>query len=120
MLELWPDQRHAGQFALGDKVAGAVDHHPGAVEFQAGLDQQRLVHLDAGAGFDRVDEQARDRRLDVEIGSIHGSVPFQEPRLSSTPPVAKAPPTMPRWLFLPRSAFAAPASSDARWRFCWR
>ncbi len=31
-----------------------------------------------------------------------------------------AAPTMPRWLFPPRFAFAAPASSAARWRCCWR
>ena len=65
-----------------------VDHHPGAVELQAGLDQQRLVQLDAGAGLDRVDEQAGDGGLEVEVGRVHGRVLVQESAIVSQPACA--------------------------------
>jgi hypothetical protein len=44
-------QRQARRVALGDHGAGVVHHHPGAVQLQPGLDQQRLVDGDAGAGL---------------------------------------------------------------------
>jgi hypothetical protein len=54
-LERRLDQRHPRQLALRHELAGGVDHHPGAVEVEAGLDQQRLGRGRAGAGLDRID-----------------------------------------------------------------
>ena len=56
-FELRLNQRQPGHFALGDKFALSVHHHPGPVQIKPGVGQQRLGHCDPGAGFDRVDQQ---------------------------------------------------------------
>src|SRR6218665_641540 len=66
--ELRPNQRHAGQVALGHEHAVGVDHHPGAVQIQPGFRQQGLLHSDAGAGFDGIHEQARNVAGQMAIG----------------------------------------------------
>jgi len=68
-LELGADQRHARQLALGDELALVVNDHPGAVQVQAGLGEQGLAHLDAGAGLDGVDEQPGDGAGQVGFGA---------------------------------------------------
>ena len=54
MLELGLNQRHARKFALREEMAVCVHHHPGAVKFQPGFQQQRLLHFNAGARFHRI------------------------------------------------------------------
>jgi hypothetical protein len=59
-LERRTHQGHPRQLALRDALPLRVDHHPGAVEIEPGGRQHRLAQLDAGAGLDGIDEQARD------------------------------------------------------------
>jgi hypothetical protein len=66
------DERHARQFTLGEHLAVFVHHHPGAVEFDAGLHQQALRQCDAGAGLHRVQEQRADAAQQGGGGIGHG------------------------------------------------
>jgi hypothetical protein len=70
--QLGAHQRHARPVALGEEDALRVHHHPGTVEVQAGIGQQRLAHLDAGAGLDGVDEQPGDGAGQVVVRTKHG------------------------------------------------
>jgi len=57
------DQRHARKITLRHVAAVGIDHHPFAVDDfcigsgQAGRGQQRLRQRQAGAGFDRVEDE---------------------------------------------------------------
>ena len=65
VFQLRLDQRHARQFALGQKFTAFVHHHPGAIKLQPCFRQDGLLHRHAGAGFDRVDEQLRNHAAQV-------------------------------------------------------
>jgi hypothetical protein len=62
------DQRHARQLALGEHVAVRVDHHPGAVEVEAGFHQQGPSRRQAAATLDGVQVQGSKGADDVAQG----------------------------------------------------
>ena len=49
-----PHERHPRQLPLADEVAVGADHHPLAVVFESGVDEQRFVDGHAAARLDRV------------------------------------------------------------------
>ena len=58
-------QRLPRQLALRDEFVALVDQHPGAVELQAGLDQQAAAQRDAGAGLHRMQSQRMHAAVQV-------------------------------------------------------
>ena len=67
-FELGGHQRQLRRFALGDEITLGVHHHPGAVKFEAGVGQQRLLQGQAGTRFHGINKKLRNAGVQVARG----------------------------------------------------